>query len=71
MLRESGYEEANRIAVIGDLALAQFHIYEADWDLAVKLRDVRHMVEERHSRDAEHACQRLCGDVHALTEKLK
>jgi len=44
---ERGYGGINRLAIIGELVLAQWHIFETDEALAKSIRAMRHIVQQR------------------------
>ena len=45
--KEIGYVAINRQKIIGELVAAQWHIYKYNEELANKIRDIRHFVQER------------------------
>lgn len=45
--REGGYVAVNRQKIIGALASAQAHCYQSRMEFAVKLRDLRHKIQNR------------------------
>lgn len=50
---ECGYEGVNRPSIIGQLCLAQWHVYHADAKLAELIRDLRHVVQQRREAEAD------------------
>ena len=51
LANETGYESPNRLAIIGQLVAAGWHLYKEHPDLAAKVRDIRHLIQWR--REAE------------------
>ena len=45
--KEVGYAAPNRQDIIGALVAAQWHIYRDNYQFAVKLRNARHLIQER------------------------
>lgn len=50
LTRECGYEGVNRQHIIGEIVLAQWHIYQKDYHLAELLRAVRHKIQNREEK---------------------
>lgn len=42
---ECGYESVNRSMIVGDLSLAQVHLYRYNYNFAERIRDIRHRVQ--------------------------
>ena len=51
LARENGYEVPNRLAIIGQLVAAGWHLHKENPELAAKVRDIRHLIQWR--REAE------------------
>lgn len=51
LIAESGYIGMNRQRIIGELVLAQWHIYRLDYPTAVALRDIRHLIQNRRESE--------------------
>lgn len=47
---ECGYERPNRQMIIGDLSMAQVHLYKFSYEIAEKLRDIRHKVQRSEQK---------------------
>ena len=45
LARENGYDSANRVMLIGELVLAQWHLWSLDRKLAESVRDLRHQIQ--------------------------
>lgn len=61
---ENGYESVNRIAIIGQLCLSQWHCWHADIELAKSIRDIRHLIQQR--REAEVDWTPMLAEMDAL-----
>ena len=51
LARENGYEGANRAMLVGELVLAQWHLWTLDRPLAEKIRDARHAIQSGETAD--------------------
>jgi hypothetical protein len=51
LARENGYEAMNRTMLIGELVLAQWHLWTLDRPLAEKIRDLRHALQSGEPYD--------------------
>lgn len=51
LIQEVGYESPNRQSIIGEIVLAQWHIYRMDYHLAEDLRDLRHLIQNRRETE--------------------
>lgn len=45
LAHECGYMHVNRSMIIGDLSMAQVHLYKYKYDFAERIRDIRHKVQ--------------------------
>ena len=53
LAQEGGYEVKNRMRMIGELVLAQWHLWAAHKEVAEKIRDIRHAVQAREATPQE------------------
>lgn len=51
LAHELGYVAVNRQSIIGELVLAQWHIWRKDFQLAESLRDLRHIIQNRRENE--------------------
>lgn len=42
---ECGYESVNRAMIVGDLSLAQVHLFRYNYNFAERIRDIRHRIQ--------------------------
>lgn len=69
LARENGYGGANKMRIIGELVLSQWHIWQKHRDIALVVRDLRHEVgknqvdEERWASIAEKFAAMETGDA--------
>ena len=68
LANECGYEVPNRQKIIGELVLAQWHLYRDHYSLAEKLRDIRHLVQSRESKIGS-AWADVCSEIELLIRK--
>ena len=69
LANECGYEAPNRQKIVGELVLAQWHLYRKNYSLAEKLRDIRHLVQSREESKIGTAWTEICMDVDSLIRK--
>lgn len=50
LAHECGYMHANRNTIIGDLSMAQVHLYKYKYEFAERIRDIRHKVQRSESQ---------------------
>lgn len=63
---ENAYEAVNRLRLIGELVLAQWHLWERQPKTARAIRDIRHAVEH-HLPVGSDAWEAVALDLDALT----
>lgn len=51
--KEVGYAAPNRQDIIGALVAAQWHIHRDNYPFAVKLRNARHLIQERQESSVQ------------------
>ncbi len=51
LARENGYEAVNRSMMLGELILAQWHLWHLDRPLGERVRDLRHALQSGESYD--------------------
>lgn len=61
--QEMGYEPLNRHKIIGNLALCQHYLYRDYYEFAVKIRDVRHFVQENNEKIIDYDWTNLCKQI--------
>lgn len=69
LANECGYEAPNRQKIVGELVLAQWHLYRKNYSLAEKLRDIRHLVQSREESKIGTAWTEICMAVDSLIRK--
>ena len=52
LANEVGYEDLNRMYIIGELVLAQWHLKEHR-EVAMEIRKLRHFVQNRKEKDMD------------------
>ena len=55
LAQECGYLTPNRQAIIGQLVATQWHLYAEHRELAGKVRDIRHIIQQRKENEIEWA----------------
>lgn len=50
---ECGYEKLNRTTIIGDLTMAQVHLYQFNMKAAQAIRNIRHLIQRSEYRAAK------------------
>lgn len=50
LAHECGYLRPNRSTIIGDIAMAQIHLYKYTYEFAERLRDIRHKIQRTESQ---------------------
>lgn len=68
---ESGYEGPNRLSIIGQLCLAQWHCFRADPGLAGLMRDIRHLVQQRRETEIDWGPAATAMNLAAAAEAAK
>lgn len=53
LAQENFYEAKNRDRAIGELCLAQWHIYHLDMEIAKQMREMRHLIQMRKEKEIE------------------
>lgn len=66
LAQEGGYEGKNRLRMIGELVLAQWHLWLDHRAIAVKIRDLRHAVQS-WKQPADGLWDAASAEVQALT----
>ncbi len=69
LANECGYEVPNRQKIVGELVLAQWHLYRKHYSLAEKLRDIRHLVQSREESKIGTAWTEICFEIDSLVRK--
>jgi len=60
---EGGYIAVNRQKIIGALASAQAHCWRGEYALAEKLRDLRHLIQDREEEKITNQWENLACDI--------
>lgn len=68
LANECGYEVPNRQKIVGELVLAQWHLYRKHYSLAEKLRDIRHLVQSREESKIGTAWTEVCFEIDSLVQ---
>lgn len=68
LANECGYETPNRQKIIGELVLAQWHVYRTHYPLAEKLRDIRHLVQSREESKIGSSWSDVCTEIDMLIQ---
>lgn len=53
LAQERGYEAVNRAWIVGELCLAQWHLWYDNLKLASNIREIRHLIQQRRERDVD------------------
>lgn len=69
--RERGYEEVNRQAIIGELVSTVDHLPWAEVELAEKIRDARHEIQDSHTKQPQVDWEGLMRDIDKLIRKAE
>ncbi len=68
-MRESGYIPVNRQKIIGALASAQAHCWQNHYEFAVKLRDLRHLIQNREENKITLEWEHMAKELDKMIEK--
>lgn len=63
LAHECGYSKPNRSVIIGDIAMAQVHLFRFNYEIAERLRDIRHRIQRTEG-------QHITGDWNILAQNL-
>lgn len=63
LVKEIGYLAVNRQAIIGELVAFQWHIYQLDFKLAEKARNIRHLIQNRKESEITTQFEELASEI--------